>query len=147
MIQKKISPRRAVYKKMGVEAARAACSKKASGITLYDVSAISAPAEYILIALADSPPQMEAVAEAIIKNFKSKCIIRLGEDGKKSPLWRVLDYGGLIIHVMNHDTREFYALDKIYSAAPAVKWEPAVRSSSKKAAGKPGKKRGTKDGR
>ena len=43
-------------------------------------------------------------------------------DGSHSGLWRVLDYGGLIVHLMTPETRGLYGLEKIFDGAKTVAW-------------------------
>ena len=41
-------------------------------------------------------------------------------------LWRVLDYGGVMVHLMHPDAREFYGIEKLYDDAPRKAWKAGV---------------------
>ncbi len=83
----------------------------------------SSLADLMIIASVDSHPQMKAVEEEITKVLKAGGTRKLHTDGIQSDTWRVLDYGGIIIHLFNSDTRDFYALDRLYHWAPPVLWK------------------------
>ena len=46
-------------------------------------------------------------------------------DGRLSESWRVLDYGGLLVHLMHPSAREHYRLETVFDGAKKVRWEPA----------------------
>lgn len=121
------------FKKYAVLAARAADDKKAERIKLFFIGDDSALADFVLIASVDSPPQMEAVEDAISRKLKDAGFLKLHKDGTESAAWRVLDYGGFLVHLMTPELREFYGIDRIYHFGKETNW----------AAPKPGSKRKT----
>jgi ribosomal silencing factor RsfS len=48
-----------------------------------------------------------------------------------SARWRVLDFGGLLAHLMTDETRRFYSLEKLHHQARPVAWEEAPRAAAK----------------
>lgn len=110
-------------KKLAVLAAKAADSKKAKNISVLDLAGKSSLADLMIIASVESYPQMKAVEEEITKVLKAGGTCKLHADGAQSGTWRVLDYGGIIIHLFNSDTRDFYALDRLYYWALPVLWK------------------------
>jgi len=114
------------FKKFAVKAARAADAKKAENIKLLDTTQAWPLADFVLIATVDSAAQMEAVDYGIGKELKKIALFKIHRDGTDSRLWRVLDYGGFIVHILMPETREFYGLDRLYHLAKPVRWEAAV---------------------
>lgn len=114
-----------LFKKLGVKAARAADDKKASDIVLLHVRPVSGVADYVVVASADSRPMLEAVEDHVKKTLKDMGFLALHRDGRLSDRWRVLDYGGLLVHVMHPETRDFYRIESVFDGAKTVKWEPA----------------------
>lgn len=114
-----------LFKKLAVKAARAADDKKASDITLLHVRPVSGVADYVLVVSADSRPQLEAVEDHVKKTLKDSGMLALHRDGRLSDRWRVLDYGGLLVHVMHPETRDFYRIESVFSGAKKVRWEPS----------------------
>jgi len=121
------------YSKLAVEAARTADSKKAENITIYDVESKTGLYYYSLIMNALSSPHLKAIEEEIVTKFKrEKNEYLLHRDGILSQNWKALDYGGLVIHIFASNTRDFYALDKIYSDCKKLKWEKKQIKKEKK---------------
>ncbi len=40
----------------------------------------------------------------------------------QSDAWRVLDFGGLMVHLMTEDARALYALERLHDGAKEVAW-------------------------
>ncbi|MFH1619105.1 MAG: ribosome silencing factor [bacterium] len=113
-----------ISKKAALLAAKAADSKKAGEITVYDISGRSGLADFMVISSVDSPPQMAAVCDETERLIKTQFGRHpLHRDGADSKTWTALDYGGLMVHVFETSFRSFYALDRLYHWAPKVKWE------------------------
>jgi ribosome-associated protein len=113
-------------------AARAADQKKGDGILLLDVKKMTGLTDYVLLINVLSPAHLESIEQTIDELMKTTGVRLLHWEGSDSALWRVLDYGGLIVHLMHETAREFYQLDKLYHNAPRLKWQneskPAARA-------------------
>lgn len=112
-----------LFKKLAVKAARAADDKKAEDITLLHVRPVSGVADYVVIASVTSRPMLEAVEDHVKKELKDEGMLALHRDGRLSDRWRVLDYGGLLVHVMHPEARDFYRIESVFDGAKKVKWE------------------------
>lgn len=118
------------FQKIAVLAARAAYDKKGEEITLLNVRMISGVADYLLIVTVTSPAHLDAVETSVSDLMESAGIEVRHRDGSHSALWRVLDYGGLLVHLMHAEARSFYGLDKLFHDAPKAKWMPAEKKRS-----------------
>jgi len=122
----------AYFKKLAIEAARAADDKKASDILLFDLQGRSPLADFVLLVSADSLPQIEAVDENIGKRLKEYESYMLHSEGGKSPNWRVMDYGYMLVHVATPEARLFYGLDRLFHYAKPINWQPAPKKAAVK---------------
>ncbi len=121
------------YKKLAVEAARIIDLKKGEKTVIFDVESKTGLFFYAVITTALSQPHINALEEEIIKKFKKEYNeYLLHRDGIKSNQWKVLDYGGVVIHIMDSNSREFYAIDKIYFDSKTVRWKPKKSAGTKK---------------
>jgi ribosome-associated protein len=111
------------FKKAAIAAARFADSKKAESVSVYDMDGRSELADYVVVVTVDNPAQLEAVDEEISVNLKKEGLYALYRDGMRSKNWKVLDYGGIIVHIFEKQAREFYSLDKVYAGFSEVKWQ------------------------
>lgn len=104
--------------------ARAADGKKGEDIVLFDVHRVSGITDYMLLVSVGSPAHLEAVETSISEVMDTAGVALVHRDGSDSDLWRVLDYGGVMVHLMHPKAREFYALEKLYHDAPRRRWQP-----------------------
>ena len=124
------------FKAIAVLAARAGDSKKASPVAVYDLAGTSPLADYAVLMCVESAPQLDAVEEEVVVRLKHEGVYCLHKDGMRSKNWKVLDYGGTLVHIYDGKASEFYALDKIYGGCKPVAWEenPVPAPAPKKAA-------------
>ncbi|MDD2806825.1 MAG: ribosome silencing factor, partial [Elusimicrobiales bacterium] len=113
------------FKKIAVAAARAGDSKKASPVTIFDLAGKSPLADYAVLLVAESAPQLDAIEEEVQIKLKQEGIYCLHRDGMRSKNWKVLDYGGVLVHIYEGKAAEFYAIDKVYEGYKTVEWEEA----------------------
>ncbi|OGS07624.1 MAG: ribosome silencing factor [Elusimicrobia bacterium RIFOXYA12_FULL_51_18] len=127
-------------KKIAIAAARLADAKKAEAVAVYDMDGRSALADYVVVATVDNPAQLDAVDEEISINLKKEGLYALYRDGMRSKNWKVLDYGGIIVHIFERKAREFYSFDKVYTGYSEIKWRekpiPSLKKTEPKAARK-----------
>lgn len=127
-------------------AANYADAKKAENIKVIDLNGLSSLCDYIIIANATSKPHLDAIEEEISTQLKQVGVYKSNRDGGDSSQWRVSDYGSFLVHIMTPETRDFYALDKIFSFGTEIDFlKPAPKAAKKPAAKKaPAKKAATK---
>lgn len=141
------------FRKIAIAAARAGDDKKADPVKVYDLAGSSPLADFAVLLGADSAPQLEAIEQEVSVRLKREGIFCLHKDGGRSRSWKVMDYGGTLVHIFDGKAAEFYAIDKLFEKARPVEWQekapaapapaaPAKKASAKKkpAAKKPAKK-------
>jgi len=87
---------------------------------LKDLSTI---ADYFVICSGENPVQIKAVAEAIQENFSKSKVFPLGKEGLDHARWVLIDYGDLVIHIFDEETRAYYDLEKLWIDAPEIQLE------------------------
>ena len=131
------------FRNIAVAAARVGDAKKASPVTVYDLAGASPLADYAVLIVVESAPQLDAVEEEIQHKLKGEGVFCLHRDGMRSRNWKVLDYGGTLVHIYDRKASEFYAIDRIYANCRQVPWEekPHPAPAKKPAARKPAAKK------
>jgi ribosome-associated protein len=109
---------------LAVKAAEIADDKKAIDTIILDICGVTTIANYFVITTALSTPQINAISLGIEIFFKEHGIKPLRKDGVFSLSWRVVDYGGIVIHIMLHGIRESYKLEKLWEKAKII--EPKI---------------------
>lgn len=116
--------------------ARLAIQKKAFGITVLHVGAVSPIAEYFVICSGRSVRQTRAIAEHIQTSLKSRHKeTPLGVEGEAEGLWILLDYGDVVTHVFYEPTRAYYALENLWSDAPRLRDSALLKAEREALAG------------
>ncbi|NCU87695.1 MAG: RsfS/YbeB/iojap family protein [Actinobacteria bacterium] len=46
----------------------------------------------------------------------------LSSEGMSQQQWILIDYGSVVVHVFDDDTRRFYEIERLYRDVPLVSW-------------------------
>lgn len=117
------------FKALSVALARAADDKKGEGIALLHLGHSSPISDYLLLITAVSRPHLEALEWELDKTAKAQGCPALRRARPRSDSWRVLDFGGLLAHVMTAEAREFYALERLHEGAQRLSWKAGAPPS------------------
>jgi ribosome-associated protein len=79
--------------------------------------------DYLILANGSSRRQIHTIAEEVDAAMHSEGEVRLGIEGYDAAKWVVQDYGDIVVHVFDPDTRQYYALDDLWADAVRVPWE------------------------
>ncbi len=101
-------------------AAGLAEDKKASEVRILDVQGKCNFADYFVVCTGHSTLQLRAIADAIESEMKKEGSVPLSIDGRGHASWIVLDYGDLVVHVMNEQARAYYALENLWGDARSL---------------------------
>ncbi|MBW2090448.1 MAG: ribosome silencing factor [Deltaproteobacteria bacterium] len=86
----------------------AALGKKAMDLVVLDVRELSSIADVFIICSGRSNRQVMAIAEHIQVDLKKHGITPLSVEGKKEGHWVLLDYGHVVIHVLDRCKKNRY---------------------------------------
>lgn len=96
---------------------------KGHQITVLDVTELSDVMDTLVIVTGTSNRHVKSLANNVLEDGKAQDIRPIGVEGMDAGEWVLVDYGDTVVHVMLATTREFYALEKLWSM------EPSSRSS------------------
>jgi ribosome-associated protein len=102
------------------EAVAAAEDKKAIDLRVLHLSNVSGFTDYFLICSGGSERQVQAIADGIETRLRAEGARPLHVEGYNRGQWVLLDYGDLVVHVFDGQTRGFYALERLWADAPDV---------------------------
>lgn len=88
---------------------------KGVDVTVLDVSNLTSITDKMVIASGTSTRHVSALADNVALKAKHAGYPALGIEGEQAGEWVLLDLGDVIVHVMMPATREFYALEKLWS--------------------------------
>lgn len=105
-------------------AAEAALERKATDVVRIDVGEIIGITDHFLLFSARNDRQLAAVCEEIEDQLREQhSRKRIGREGDAANGWVIIDYGDYVVHGFLNETRDLYALDRLWSDAPSHKWE------------------------
>ncbi len=110
------------FKNVAVAAARAAEDKKAEAVSVLDVRKTSPVVDYLVVATALSRPHMEALEDEIVEKLEAEGLAVHHRSRPQTDAWRVIDFGGVMVHLMSAEARELYALERLHDGAKEVAW-------------------------
>ncbi len=87
---------------------------KAKDILLFDLREKTIVADYYIVCSGTSMPHIRAIAEHVRKAMSERGLRPRGMDGQPESRWMVLDYGLILVHILEPEMRNFYALEQLW---------------------------------
>lgn len=91
---------------------------KGKDIVSLDVSELSDVMDTLVICTGTSNRQVKSLADNVVEEGKKTGLRPIGVEGMEQGEWVLVDYGDLVVHVMQADVRGFYDLEKLWSMTP-----------------------------
>lgn len=108
-------------------AAHAIDDKKGLDIAVMDVSDHLVITDVFVMATGTSRRHVKSLSDAVIEKLRGDLDRRpLRKEGTEEANWILLDYGDIVVHVFDEETREFYDLERLWGNAPRISFEPAT---------------------
>jgi ribosome-associated protein len=106
------------------DAVRAAFSKKAASVVILDLRDVPAFTDFFVICSGQNARQAQAIVDAIEETLRTGAQRKPSHvEGYGGSDWVLLDYFDFIVHVFTPETREFYALERLWGSAERVEIE------------------------
>ncbi len=111
-----------------IEIARAAAKKTDAPTVLFDVGEVLAITGWFVVTSGTSRRQVRAISEAIEEDVALAGGPKpLRIEGLDDGTWVLIDYGDVVAHVFDEETRAFYDLERLWRDVPKIEW-PSDRS-------------------
>jgi ribosome-associated protein len=94
---------------------------KGRDITVLDVSALTNVMDTLVIATGTSNRHVKSLANNVLDEARKSGIRPIGVEGMDAGEWVLVDFGDIVLHVMQQATRDFYELEKLWSTEPATR--------------------------
>lgn len=106
--------------------AKTATDNKAENVVVLDLSGVTTEFDYFVIATGASRRQVHTIVEEADAALRAVGDERIGLEGYESSKWVVQDYGDVLVHVFDPQTREYYKLEDLWSDAEKIDWEQEI---------------------
>jgi ribosome-associated protein len=121
-LSRETTPRAAVALERAFLCARVAEDNKAKNILVLDMRAITPLYDFVVLVTGSSRRQIHTLAEEIDAALRAEGEARLSIEGYEASKWVVQDYGDVVVHVFDGDTRTYYGLEDLWADAPRLDW-------------------------
>jgi ribosome-associated protein len=106
---------------LALAAARTAQENRGRDLVVLDMRGVTPIFDYFVIATGTSRRQLHAMSEEIDHALEEGLgDRRMSVEGYAESRWIVLDYGSLVVHLFDQETRDYYALEQLWSGARRV---------------------------
>lgn len=90
---------------------------KGKDIVVLDVSDRTTVTDWMIVVTGTSQRHVKSLANEVVEKSKQAGVRPLGMEGETDGNWILVDLGDVLAHVMTEDSREFYALEKLWGVA------------------------------
>jgi len=96
-------------------------AKFAKDLLILELGSITPIADYFVICTGASTPQLAALAETAEDSLTASGYKMLHSEGVGK--WVLLDFGSIVVHLFDQESREYYNLERIWGDAKVIKPE------------------------
>jgi ribosome-associated protein len=89
---------------------------KAEDSVVIDLTGKSSIGDYMVVTSGRSQRHVAAVADHVVKDIENAGVARVRIEGMRQGDWVLIDAGDVIVHVFRPEVRDFYNLEKMWSA-------------------------------
>ena len=102
-------------KQLAIAVCKALADKRGKDIVALYVREKTDLCDYFVIASGSNAPQIRAMGERVEELVEREYgVTPTRTEGVRDGRWAVVDYGDVIVHIFNDDTRLFYHLERLW---------------------------------
>jgi len=106
-----------------IQCARVGEDNKGKDILVLDMRGLTPLFDFLILLTGNSRRHMHTLADEIDDYMHSEGEERLSIEGYQSSRWIVQDYGDIVVHVFDAESRPYYALEELWADAPHLDWQ------------------------
>lgn len=107
-------------RELAVALAAEGIEKKAVGIEILDVTGKIDYADFLVIMTGRSDRHVQAIATGIEEAMRRKKIVALSVEGLQQATWVLMDFGDVVVHVFQEESRRLYDIEGLWIDARRV---------------------------
>ena len=91
---------------------------KGRDVVSIDVHELTDVMDIMVVASGTSSRHVKSIASNIVDAARGAGERTIGTEGGDAGEWILVDFGGVVVHVMSEEARRFYAIEKLWSEVP-----------------------------
>ena len=108
-------------------AAKVASDNKGQDVKVLDLRKITPVFDFFVMATGPSRRVVHTIVEETDAAMRAVGDQRISVEGYDASKWVVQDYGDLLIHVFDPDTRDYYKLEELWADATPIDWQSELQ--------------------
>ncbi|MHC2068578.1 ribosome silencing factor [Bremerella sp. T1] len=114
--------------KLAIAAAQVIEDNKGKDICILDMRHLTPIFDYFVIGTGGSRRQLHAMSEEIDDKLEKELgDRRMGREGYDESRWILLDYGTVVCHLFDEETREYFQLEQLWADAKKLDMSDILR--------------------
>ncbi len=108
---------------LATAAAHTAQENRGQDVRILDLREQTPIFDYFVIATGTSRRQLHAMSEEIDHKLEDELKDRrMGIEGYEDSRWIILDYGTVVVHLFDEETRDYYRLEELWADAVPIEF-------------------------
>lgn len=96
---------------------------KADEIEAWELVGLSIVADFFVVGSGYARVQIQALADKVLDRGRADGTKCRSVEGYGDSGWILLDFGQVVVHLMTHESRDYYRLDRLWGDAPHLDWK------------------------
>lgn len=92
-------------------------NKKVNSVELLNVKELTPLADFFIIAIVNNVRQTKAIADELEDQLAEAGYYPVQKEGYTTANWILMDYGTVIVHLLDEEDAAFYTLDRLWGDA------------------------------
>ncbi len=97
--------------------AQRSLEKKAEHVLIMDLKELTSITDHFVICTGETDIQVKAISDHILDKLKQENIRVWKTEGFEALNWVLLDFVDVVVHIFQPETRDYYALEKLWGDA------------------------------
>ncbi|NLY53369.1 MAG: ribosome silencing factor [Firmicutes bacterium] len=100
--------------------------RKALDPVVLDIRDLTIVTDYFVLLTGTSRPHVLSIADSIREELAEENICPAQREADHDARWILLDYGGVVVHIFQPETRSFYNLERLWNNAKQVRLDAII---------------------
>jgi ribosome-associated protein len=110
-----------ISRELALKIADLIADSPASDTVVLDIRELSTISDFFVICSGENERQLRAIVQDVREGLEKTGISpRRSDEGSTASGWLLIDYGDVIVHVLDVDQRSFYRLEELWADAPTL---------------------------
>lgn len=107
-------------KQLATAIAQELTDKRGLDVRVLDLADLRSFTDYFVIVSATSDRHAQTLADAAVSAARQLGERPLGLEGQQTGRWILIDLAEVVVHVFQHDARDFYGLERLWGDAESL---------------------------